>query len=111
MQRVPFILRRGVCAFLKKETGEITFSLGKNVLPPQNQCSRSLFLKSQLYQSLGMSGVFIEHLGLGQAQDGTPIGPQHVSLLYLQALEKLVLPRESLIPRGVVSYPSPQEIP
>ncbi|KAI8543019.1 hypothetical protein RHMOL_Rhmol08G0186400 [Rhododendron molle] len=51
------------------------------------------FQKSWLCQSLGMSGVFIGHLGLGQAQNGTPIRPQHVSLLYLQALDKLVIPR------------------
>ncbi|KAI8572249.1 hypothetical protein RHMOL_Rhmol01G0183200 [Rhododendron molle] len=32
-----------------------------------------------------MSGVFIGHLGLGQGQNGAPIGPQHVSLPYIRS--------------------------
>ncbi|KAI8563791.1 hypothetical protein RHMOL_Rhmol03G0136500 [Rhododendron molle] len=52
------------------------------------------------------------HLGLDQAQDGAPIGPQHVSLLYLRsrmsASSRGDLPRESANLCDVTSIPSHQ---
>ncbi|KAI8556156.1 hypothetical protein RHMOL_Rhmol05G0230100 [Rhododendron molle] len=54
-----------------------------------------------------MSGVFIGHLGLGQAQNGAPIRLQHMSPLYLQVLDKLVLPRKLFRGRARISATLP----